>query len=61
VVQNIDQALHRAWDNAIKYYDNLRLVYEIQTAIDEFKAPAQADGVQPGAEKQANPKEGSSK
>lgn len=37
IVRNIDTTLHRAWDNAVKYYDNLRLVYEIQSAIDDIK------------------------
>jgi hypothetical protein len=37
VFRSIDESVHRTWDNAVKYYDNLRLVYEIQTAIDDIK------------------------
>jgi hypothetical protein len=50
VVRNIDESIHRAWDNAVKYYDNLRLVYEIQSAIDDIKGPGddQNDGKKKG-------------
>lgn len=37
VFRSIDESVHRTWDNAVKYYDNLRLVYEIQTAIADIK------------------------
>ncbi len=41
VWRSIDEKVHRGWDNAVKYYDNLRLVYEIQTAIDDIKGTSE--------------------
>ena len=32
----IDDRTHRAWDRAVKYYDNLRLVIEIQSRIKDW-------------------------
>lgn len=50
VFRSIDESVHRGWDNAIKYYDNLRLVYEIQTAIADIKgAPEEAKTGEPKA------------
>jgi anti-sigma factor RsiW len=34
----IDSKAHRAWDRAAKYYDNLRVVYDIQTRLEEWTA-----------------------
>ncbi|HYO82316.1 MAG TPA: anti-sigma factor [Bryobacteraceae bacterium] len=31
-----DQRAHRAWERAVKYYENLRLVYEVQTRLQEW-------------------------
>jgi len=33
---SIDDRSHRAWDRAVKYYDNLRLVIEIQSRLKEW-------------------------
>ena len=33
---NADNAAHRGWARAVKYYENLRLVYEIQTRLKEW-------------------------
>jgi hypothetical protein len=44
VWQGIDDHSHRVYDRAMKYYDNLRLVIEIQSRLKEFTdqdAPAQ--------------------
>ena len=38
VVAAIDLKAHRVWDRAVKYYDNLRVVYDIQTRLDEWTA-----------------------
>jgi hypothetical protein len=38
VVAALDWKAHRIWDRAVKYYDNLRLVYDIQTRLDEWTA-----------------------
>ena len=33
---SIDDRVHRTWDRAVKYYENLRLVYEIQSRLREW-------------------------
>lgn len=32
----VDDKAHRAWGRALKYYENLRLVYEVQTRLQEW-------------------------
>ena len=34
---------HRTWERAVKYYDSLRVVYEIQTRLREWGDQAEAD------------------
>lgn len=48
VWQGIDDHSHRVYDRAMKYYDNLRLVIEIQSRLREWsdQDAAQAAGVQ---------------
>jgi hypothetical protein len=36
VVATVDNKIHRLWNNAVKYYENLRLVYEIQSRLREW-------------------------
>lgn len=36
VVQTIDDRIHRLWTDGVKYYESLRLVYEIQTRLSEW-------------------------
>jgi len=31
-----DNGVHRAWDRAVKGYENLQLVYEVQTQLQEW-------------------------
>jgi len=31
-----DDRLHRTWERAVKYYENLRLVYEVQARLQEW-------------------------
>jgi anti-sigma factor RsiW len=48
--QTVDDRTHRAWDRAVKYYDNLRLVIEIQSRLKEWsdqEQPAGANASQP--------------
>jgi hypothetical protein len=48
VWQGIDDHSHRVYDRAMKYYDNLRLVIEIQSRLREWSDPepgAQQSGV----------------
>jgi hypothetical protein len=39
---SIDDRTHRAWDRSVKYYENLRLVIEIQSRLKEWKDQDQA-------------------
>ena len=32
----VDNKLYRTWERAVKYYENLRLVYEVQTRLQEW-------------------------
>jgi hypothetical protein len=32
----VDDNVHRAWARAVKYYDSLRLVYEMQARLQEW-------------------------
>ncbi len=61
VWQSIDDRSHRIWDRSMKYYDNLRLVIEIQSRLREWTdqdpgAPASgaAAGSQPAASERRN-------
>jgi Putative zinc-finger len=36
VWQGIDDRSHRIWDRSMKYYDNLKLVIEVQSRLKEF-------------------------
>ncbi len=41
----IDDRLHRAWDRGVKYYESLKVVYEIQSRLSEWtEEPAPAPG-----------------
>jgi len=45
VWQGIDDHSHRVYDRAMKYYDNLRLVIEIQSRLREWSDQDAAQGV----------------
>ncbi len=47
VWRSVDDSAHRTWDKFVKYYDNLRLVYEVQTAIDDIKGQPDDQPVDP--------------
>jgi len=51
----IDDRTHRMWDRGVKYYDNLRLVIEIQSRLKEWTDQEQAQA----AEGAKQPVEGS--
>ena len=36
VYHALDDNLHRGWERALKYYENLKVVYEIQTRLREW-------------------------
>lgn len=43
VWQALDDRLHRAWDRSVKFYESLRLVYEIQTRVREWTEQEQRE------------------
>lgn len=32
----VDNRVHRSWERAVQYYENLRLVYEVQTRLQDW-------------------------
>src|SRR5579864_8403683 len=48
--QSIDDRTHRIWDRAVKYYDNLRLVIEVQSQLKEWTEQAQVQGTESGGQ-----------
>jgi hypothetical protein len=61
VWQTFDDRVHRAWARATKHYENLRLVYEIQTSLrewtqqeDQASAAGQADQSAPAPQTPGN-------
>ncbi|MBM3761126.1 MAG: hypothetical protein FJW36_12860 [Acidobacteria bacterium] len=52
VWRTIDDSAHRTWDRMVKYYDNLKLVYEVQTAIEDIKGEPEDNS----SEVKSNPK-----
>ncbi len=38
-----DDRVHRSWQRALKYYDSLRLVYEVQSRYKEWTEPEEED------------------
>jgi len=49
VWQGVDDRAHRAWDRGVKYYDNLRLVIEIQSRLKEWNEQEGSGGPRPAA------------
>ena len=39
---NLEDKAYRTWDRTVKYYENLRLVYEIETTLKEIRAQQDA-------------------
>jgi hypothetical protein len=39
----LDDKAHRTWERAVKYYDNLRFVYEIQSRLNDSGAAAEEE------------------
>jgi len=52
VWRSIDDSAHRTWDRFVKYYDNMKLVYEVQTAIEDIKGEPEENA----GEVKSNPK-----
>ena len=51
----VDNRVHRTWDRAVKYYENLRLVYEVQTRLQEWTRQEEEDRKGRPAEETAVP------
>ena len=47
-----DDHAHRAWDRAVKYYDNLKVVIEIQSRLREWTDQSQSTAPQTGNDRQ---------
>ena len=48
---SIDDRTHRMWDRTVKYYDNLRLVIEIQSRLKEWTDQEQAQNTEGSKQK----------
>lgn len=46
VIAAVDDRLHRAWDSLVKYYENLRVVYEIRSRLSEWASEQEAGAEQ---------------
>ena len=46
----VDNRVHRTWERAVKYYENLRLVYEVQTRLQEWTGQEEEDRKGPAGE-----------
>lgn len=42
VIAAVDDRLHRAWDSLVKYYENLRVVYEIRNRLNQWSSQQEA-------------------
>jgi anti-sigma factor RsiW len=40
---NLEDKLYRSWDRTVKYYENLRLVYEVETRLKELREQQDAE------------------
>jgi anti-sigma factor RsiW len=64
ILEASEDKMHRAWNRAVKYYQSLRVVYEVQSVLrelteteEEAGAPASQSTPAPsGAESQGSPK-----
>ncbi len=54
----VDGRAHRSWDRARKYYDNLRVVIEIQSRLSEWAEQSDAAAAAPAAPANAAPQQG---
>jgi hypothetical protein len=55
VWQTLDDKIYRTWQRTVKFYENLRLVYEVQTQIKEWKQREQELRGRAAGEEQAAP------
>jgi hypothetical protein len=50
-----EDSLHRQWDRGVKYYQNLKIVFEIQSRYQEWAAERKAQPAQPEPQNQKQP------
>ena len=43
ILNVLEDRAHRGWESVVKYYDSLRLVYDIQTRIKELTEPEEGE------------------
>lgn len=43
IILAIEEKLQRGWDRAVKYYENLRLVYQIQAQLEQWSLQEEED------------------
>ena len=60
VVANVEDRAVRTWTRAMKYYESLRFVYEIQTQIKDWREKSAAEQEQQQQQKQQQPPTGTS-
>lgn len=46
--ESADDKLHRAWARGVKYYESLRIVYEVRSRLSEWSQQAEEDRGLPG-------------
>lgn len=47
VWQAVDDRIHRTWARAVKFYESLRLVYEVRSRLRELTAPEEEEAPSP--------------
>jgi anti-sigma factor RsiW len=55
VIAAVDERLHRTWDALVKYYENLRVVYEIRNRLSEWASEQEAGAEEPAPAEAAPP------
>jgi len=50
---SVDDRAHRVWDRAVKYYDNMRLVIEVQSRLKEWSEQDQEQKRPPAGQQQS--------
>lgn len=59
IMETVEDRFHQVWDHAVRYYENLRVVYEIQNRLDDWRegedeVPVQTTPSSPGARQSGN-------
>jgi hypothetical protein len=56
----LDDRVHRAWQRSVKFYENLKVVYQIQSTVREWRQEQDAveEPVEPGTDERRLPVDG---